>query len=52
MGGKLKNKKMVTFSIDRELEKKVSEFCKKNAINKSALVEKMLLEYLQKNKAI
>jgi len=50
--GKNKRKKVIAISVDEEVNEKINKLCKENALNKSALVEKMFIEYLQKHKAI
>lgn len=43
-------KERVTHTIDSEISKEFNELTKENAINKSALIEKMIKEWIKNNK--
>ena len=45
-------KKVFSFSIDEEVIKDLDIFCKNGLITKSKLINKILMEYLEKNKKI
>jgi metal-responsive CopG/Arc/MetJ family transcriptional regulator len=43
-------KKVFSFSIDESVIKKLDDFCKDGLITKSKLINKILKEYIEKNK--
>lgn len=47
---KIATKKMVNYTIDREVFKELTEIARIKAVNRSALVELLLREWIKKNK--
>ena len=43
-------KKVFSFSIDEEVIKELDEFCKDGLITKSKLINKILKDFIEKNK--
>jgi metal-responsive CopG/Arc/MetJ family transcriptional regulator len=43
-------KKVFSFSIDEEVIKELDEFCKEGLITKSKLLNKIIKDYIKKNK--
>jgi len=44
---KTKNKKLVSYSIDKNIIKVFNEYCKNNSINKSLLIENYIKSFIK-----
>ncbi|MFH1917175.1 MAG: ribbon-helix-helix protein, CopG family [Nanoarchaeota archaeon] len=44
-------KKTVSFTVEEDVVEKFNNFCDENSINKSNLIEKMILKYLDEKKS-